>query len=179
MLPEYGKQDIQLDFYQSLAKHYSWVTQERAELIRQEAQQYNLSPYLIAAIIDRESEGKAKLLGPLRNVKLYRRGEIVKEPHRAVGLMQVMSFYADRKTLYQEENNIAMGTKIIHNCTQQNETLKEALRCYNSGQNSRVYNHPYINDVIASFHSLNGINNFDKENLYASATDSVNEQTGM
>lgn len=151
VLPEFGFKDIQLDFHATLEKQYPWATEARSQIIRDAAQKYNLNPYLIAAIIDRESDGRPHLRGPLRRIKLYRKGKIVQETHRAIGLMQVMSFYSSRKNLYNEEFNIHKGTKIVSLCTEQNEELIEVLRCYNSGQNSKVYNYPYIEDVISLF----------------------------
>lgn len=173
-IPEYASKDMPLDFYTSLKPQFPWVTQQRARLIRAESLKYNINPYLIAAIIERESSGKAYLQGPLRTVKLYRKGELVQEPHRAIGLMQVMTFYAPRSKLFNERYNIALGTKIIYRCLQQDTDLTEALRCYNSGANSRIYNYPYINDVIASFNHLNG-----KESLYAAREDNEVSSVSM
>lgn len=163
MLPEFGFKDIQLDFHASLEEQYPWATPKRTQIIRDAAQEYNLNPYLIAAIIDKESDGRPHLQGPLRRVKLYRKGKIVQESHRAIGLMQVMSFYSAKKNLRDEKFNIYKGTKILHLCTKQNEELVEVLRCYNSGQNSKVYNYRYIESVITAFQTST-----KEQKLYAS-----------
>lgn len=107
---------------------------------------------LVKAIIFVESSWKEKALGKKVKVKLIRNNKYVYEWHKAIGLMQVMSFHSkDINLLYEPEFNIKKGCQILEDCFKKNKSTIKALSCYNMGINNKKYNKKYVLKVLKKY----------------------------
>ena len=91
-----------------------------APLIIENAQQQNLSPLILAALIQQESSYRSHVISPAG----------------AVGLTQVMPRYWQTSCpgdLYNEAINVACGSYILAKYQQSSGSLKKALAYYNVG----------------------------------------------
>lgn len=136
--------------YHHLRSTYPWLSPRLYALIKRESNRNNLRGYVkqpeafILAIIDAESSGKKKALGRRVYVALSsgRSGY-----YRAVGYMQVMPFHhdGDREDLFIPHVNIRIGVRYLAKCFElANGNQTVALKNYNSGPASSVYNWRYI-----------------------------------
>lgn len=162
----------------TLRKKYKWYTDRIFKAVYRETENYyekdTVTFYkmvsVIYALIDAESRGKIKATGPTVGVYLNRRGKLVKEYHKARGLMQVMSFNAeDLKPyqLYSVNHNIRSGMRVfIRSMQAGNRSLRETLKNYNSGINSDYYNEPYIEKIYRNYRTVFTAWKFQKDNVY-------------
>lgn len=91
-----------------------------APIIVENSQKYDVSPTLIAAVIQQESSYRSK----------------VTSPAGAVGLMQVTPKYWQKicgNNLFDEQQNINCGTYILTKYYEQSGSWKKALGYYNVG----------------------------------------------
>ena len=120
------------------------------ELIKENADKYNVNPVLIAAIAERESGYKpdairfeshhmpiaAKITNNIDEQRMYA---------SSIGVMQIMAWHAPKynmtyKDLFNNANNIEVGTVILKNCLDKHkgkskyEQIKKAASCYNGSE---------------------------------------------
>lgn len=136
----YTKNDY---FY--LKNKYKWLNIEIYNNIKKYC---ILPPYIVLALIQIESNGNPKAIGPLKKVILLRNNKYIYEYHRAIGLMQVMSFYNDN--LFDLETNIQYGCKILNECLNKKTYISLALSCYHNGINNVQFNKEYVNKIFGT-----------------------------
>lgn len=129
-----------------LLKKYSWYSDQ---IYQEVLKNCNVHPFVVFALIEVESNGRIFATGKPVKVYLYRNNKIVSEVHRAVGLMQVMSFHSSKQDLYDVRTNIQEGCKILNECIKIKSNFQEALSCYSMGKNSRYYNKEYVKKILS------------------------------
>lgn len=135
---------------------FPWMTDRILNSIFFYSKMYNISPVLIASLIQRESTGKVYAIGPVVYPHLYKNGEKRRRKSQAMGLMQVMDFhFALSENHFNPDTNIKKGSKILSKCIRKFHNRKDQLRCYNAGPRSTNYNWVYINDIMRNEQELN------------------------
>lgn len=150
---------------QILFDNYSWMTQEVYNAIVKNSDKFGVKPFLIAAIIEKESRipglqnldrddqvyNRQIAMGPEVTVKLQNNKGYYFTKTRAIGMMQVMGFHYegdDSHDLFNIHTNIKTGTKVFYDCKVKFSKRINQLRCYNAGPRSSHYNWPYIKEII-------------------------------
>ena len=134
-----------------LSKEYRWYNKRYHNIITYYCKRYEVSPFLVAALVQKESWGKARAKGPWVTVNV--RGRKVKT--RAYGLMQIIpEFHWEGRPLWKlrkPKNNLRVGIKYLAWCLKRGGGLTTGLKNYNSGPGSKYYNRPYIKDITARY----------------------------
>lgn len=146
-----------------LKEKYDWYSDRIFDAVYNELKKYYAKDSfdfykmvgLVHALINAESNGRVRATGPKVSVLIYRNNVLVRENHRARGLMQVMSFHADHlkpRQLYKVENNIEHGVRVLLDGMKKAKgSIRIALKNYNSGINSSYYNEPYIKEITQNY----------------------------
>lgn len=127
-----------------------WLDDKLCRIIQAASYAYQVEPALIASIIQVESQGYQKAIGPKVITAFYdhKRKRIVKRETRALGFMQIMPFnypYLKPEHLLTEAN-IFLGTRLFKEyLTKANGNLDKALSFYNAG--------PYSKQITVSYNS--------------------------
>lgn len=133
-------------FQEYLKSKYKWYSPEIYEEISNNCK---MSSIIVFSIIEVESHGNPKAVGKPVPVYLYRNNKLVREIHRAIGIMQVMNFYAKESALFNVKENIRIGCRILNECLDVKKDIKSAISCYSTGKNSRWYNYRYVRKIFS------------------------------
>lgn len=139
-----GSSDMDSKVGTSYAAFYGWMDYEMFEGIEKYSRKYKFRPPLIAALINRESDGSRTAVSS----------------SGAVGSMQLMPCHSpgDPDKRYDLDFNLDKGCAYLKQCWDaSNYELEEALRMYNQGINGdrdNYNNWGYVEDIIYDYTSF-------------------------
>ncbi|GIW22524.1 MAG: hypothetical protein KatS3mg068_1531 [Candidatus Sericytochromatia bacterium] len=137
------------DFYgheiSYLRNKYNWYSDRIYFLVRKYCE---VNHRIVFSLIHVESSGRQFAVSRYVKVYVIRNNKKILEKHRAIGLMQVVSFYYKEKDLFDLEKNIFFGCKVLNDCFKKYKSFVKSISCYNMGINSRKVNYRYVSKIL-------------------------------